>query len=64
MRELGITVGDSVEVKSSNLWDKAIIFYWNHPELAIRLAFKMGLLAVVLSIISIIPAILPLLKTA
>jgi hypothetical protein len=64
MRELGITVGDRVEVKSSNLWDQGIIFYWNHPELAIRLAFKMGLLAVVLSIISIIPAILPLLKSA
>lgn len=63
MRELGVKVGDSVEVKSANLWDRKFKFYWNHPEVAIRLASKMGLLAIVLSGISIILAILPLLKS-
>jgi hypothetical protein len=52
MRELGVKVGDNVEVKSANLWDRKFKFYWNHPELAIRLAFKMGLFATVLTMVS------------
>ncbi len=63
MRELGVKVGDSIEVKSPNLWDREIGFNWKHPELAIRLAFKLNLLAVVLSVISIILTILPILKS-
>ena len=52
-------VGAELELRRGTLWD-SLIYYWEHPFHATRISFKIGLPALIISIISLILGIVAL----
>lgn len=48
---------EKIKISKGNMWDM-ILFYWNHPFHATRISFKVGLPALLISVISLIIGIL------
>ena len=48
---------EEIKISKGNMWDM-ILFYWNHPFHATRISFKVGLPALLISVISLIIGIL------